>query len=125
MQTRVRVPKEYHTDVAAKLNNVSPKALQFQFAVKTALRTCDVSHSDFMRAFDTFNLSASISDGEKVRIFANVVQKKGKKGTAGHVNNRTVEKRVKFVKAVMVRRVHVNCAWLRCTRTVCVCAVRF
>ena len=92
------------------------KDLQFKFRITTAARLCKVNALQFKQALNNFELSESLSEASKVCIFAAVVAKKKKGGTGGKISTANLQKRIKFVRAVMVRRMPVNCAWLRCTR---------
>ena len=112
---RTRVPKIFHEDVAKELN-ARVEDLQFQFPVTAALQQINVNAENFNEAFGWFKVLESISDEDKVRIFANVVVPKQKTKKRHKPSRETFLKRIKFVQAVMVRRMHVNCAWLRCTR---------
>ena len=105
----------FHKRVATKLN-ARVEDLQFQFPVTAALQQINVNAENFNEAFGWFKVLESISDEDKVRIFARVVVPKQKTKKRHKPSRETFLKRIKFGQAVMVRRMHVNCAWLRCTR---------
>ena len=103
---------EYHEGVAAALDR-NVEDLQFQFAITTALAKCQVQDATFASALETFKLSESISHKDRVGIFSVAVVKKKKKGTGGKIGTETLDKRIEFVRSVMVRHtIHVTCAWL-------------